>query len=626
MERLNTLKSKRVLSLGALALGLMVANCSTPTGTGNGAKTSDLDVPTLKPRNFDLSKVSGGDGIKLSEALNKNLKTSELSPERKQIVDFIAAKYGQRKGGISDQSFEECKQKFKNAGECTFLKPAWSDTWFDELSEEDEADSEVALKIQDRETSQKKDRTPRRVRQKALNQLVANIRKGSFEKVANQREGDYYRAFKRFHSWTPQLAELAKKVLEQKECLEPELYSYLGLKAEEFFPNDELWGTAISLYTRSDECALQKTETAMSKYVQSARFRLGLLSIMKNDCGVAQKVFTRLAKMGVSDYSTRAHYWNAYCAKSDSNKDQFQYSFDELFRTNPLGFHTLTINHGDSHLVGNLSQPIDPVIKTRTERDSTYNTWLALLEDFDRLGNTNVVWKLLSPVRKAPEYLKVLEPRVRLYLATFAYRCKDTISIFRILDSVFRTQSEYVVDSTLKLFYPIKHFDSILDHAKTVHPFLITALIRQESAFQDGARSRVGASGLMQLMPRTARLIDRRVNRRKLFDPETNIRLGVVYFERLVARYHGDVELALAAYNAGPEVVDKWEKRYPMKNRLLFLDLIPYAETRNYVTLIGRNYYWYSKLYADLMNKQGIAQITPNEFRAMKSGEEPIKQ
>ncbi len=60
--------------------------------------------------------------------------------------------------------------------------------------------------------------------------------------------------------------------------------------------------------------------------------------------------------------------------------------------------------------------------------------------------------------------------------------------------------------------------------------------------------------------------------------------------------------------------------RYPVKNRLLFLDLIPFAETRNYVTLIGRNYYWYSKIYSEqLKSANGIAQTNEAVFRALKS-------
>ena len=155
---------------------------------------------------------------------------------------------------------------------------------------------------------------------------------------------------------------------------------------------------------------------------------------------------------------------------------------------------------------------------------------------------------------------------------------------------------------------------------KHVNPLLIAALIRQESAFQDNARSRVGALGLMQLMPATARLLDHTVRKKQLMDPDTNVRVGVKYFEALVDRYNGDVEYALAAYNAGAVVVDKWQKRYEVKNRLLFLDLIPFAETRNYVTLIGRNYYWYTKIYAEQLKQAGgIAQSDQFEFRSLKS-------
>jgi soluble lytic murein transglycosylase len=113
----------------------------------------------------------------------------------------------------------------------------------------------------------------------------------------------------------------------------------------------------------------------------------------------------------------------------------------------------------------------------------------------------------------------------------------------------------------------------------------------------------------------------RKVKRGDLLRPEVNIRLGIQYFEQLVSRYNGDVELALAAYNAGAEVVDRWQKRYPTRSRLLFLDLIPYAETRNYVTLIGRNYYWYSKLYAEELKKgsSGLAGSEAVEFRGLKS-------
>jgi soluble lytic murein transglycosylase len=130
-----------------------------------------------------------------------------------------------------------------------------------------------------------------------------------------------------------------------------------------------------------------------------------------------------------------------------------------------------------------------------------------------------------------------------------------------------------------------------------VDPFLVLALIRQESGFNEDARSRVGALGLMQLMPATARRMER-VSRREIQDPKTNIRLGVKYFSGLIDRFGGDGELALAGYNAGPEKVDEWRRRYPVNDRMLFNDLIPFKETREYVSLIGRNYFWYLSLYS----------------------------
>jgi soluble lytic murein transglycosylase len=100
----------------------------------------------------------------------------------------------------------------------------------------------------------------------------------------------------------------------------------------------------------------------------------------------------------------------------------------------------------------------------------------------------------------------------------------------------------------------------------------------------------------MQVMPATARMIAS-VRTTALSDPQTNIKVGTKYFTKRLAQYNGDVELTLAAYNAGFARVDQWLKRYPTDNKLLFLDFIPFKETREYVSTILRNYYWYVKLY-----------------------------
>ena len=125
---------------------------------------------------------------------------------------------------------------------------------------------------------------------------------------------------------------------------------------------------------------------------------------------------------------------------------------------------------------------------------------------------------------------------------------------------------------------------------------LVLALMRQESEFYPKARSPVGALGLMQLMPATARHTARRIgisfNRDRLTsDPDYNIRLGQAYLEELLERFDNSYILALAAYNAGPSRAERWidlygDPRDPSVDPIDWIERIPFSETRNYVQRI----------------------------------------
>ena len=133
-------------------------------------------------------------------------------------------------------------------------------------------------------------------------------------------------------------------------------------------------------------------------------------------------------------------------------------------------------------------------------------------------------------------------------------------------------------------------------------PFLVAALIRQESEFNPGAVSHANAWGLMQLLPSVGRTLARQQHVRHysaslLLVPNTNLQLGTRYFRELLDRYNGNVEYALAAYNAGTDRVQDWTANASFKEPPEFVESIPFTETREYVQAILRNAEVYRQLY-----------------------------
>jgi hypothetical protein len=151
----------------------------------------------------------------------------------------------------------------------------------------------------------------------------------------------------------------------------------------------------------------------------------------------------------------------------------------------------------------------------------------------------------------------------------------------------------------LGLHFPKPYLKEISDYSEDVDPIFVLSLVRQESAFDPYARSGANARGLMQVLPSTAKSIKRKISSNQLYDPEINLEVGVSYLSRLLKRYDGRVEYVLAAYNAGASNLDKWRDRVLDNNMMLFCDFMPFKETRSYVSLILRNYYWYSRIISE---------------------------
>jgi len=165
------------------------------------------------------------------------------------------------------------------------------------------------------------------------------------------------------------------------------------------------------------------------------------------------------------------------------------------------------------------------------------------------------------------------------------------------------SQAQYWDD--LDIRFPMAHRDTLVREAKLrgLHSSWVFAITRQESAFMDDARSGVGASGLMQLMPATAKETARKfsiplASPQQVLNPDKNIQLGAAYLSQVHGQFNGNRVLASAAYNAGPGRVRQWLKGANHLGFDVWIESIPFDETRQYV----QNVLSYSVIYGQKLN------------------------
>lgn len=153
--------------------------------------------------------------------------------------------------------------------------------------------------------------------------------------------------------------------------------------------------------------------------------------------------------------------------------------------------------------------------------------------------------------------------------------------------------------------FPLPYESKVRSEAahNQLDPMLVAGLVRQESAFESKALSRVGAVGLMQVMPKTALKLARQLKvryaRARLTDPGYNLRLGSRYLANLIQGF-GTPEAALAAYNAGEDRVAQWTAGQNYLEAAEFVESIPFTETREYVQIVMRNADVYRQVYGPI--------------------------
>ncbi len=182
---------------------------------------------------------------------------------------------------------------------------------------------------------------------------------------------------------------------------------------------------------------------------------------------------------------------------------------------------------------------------------------------------------------------------------------KTTISfiVFLLIILLAIFTSIYILK---KYVYPLTHFDTVKQASKDngLDPYLVLAIIKTESGFNQNATSNKQAKGLMQILDSTASDVNNEINivdnvNDNIYDIDVNINLGCKYFSSLVKRYNGNYYLAICAYNAGMGNVDKWISAGIIDSNLSdYKNLnLPFNETSNYLKRVMKSYKLYKILY-----------------------------
>jgi soluble lytic murein transglycosylase len=330
-----------------------------------------------------------------------------------------------------------------------------------------------------------------------------------------------------------------------------------------------------------------------SQLAREGRWRQGWMAYRRGDFQHAAQLFSTLVRSAAaSAEGESALYWQARSHERGGETEQASQQYHNLLRRYPDGYYAVLVERR----LNITPSPLHP----GEERTSAPPALSPRLAGHYRRSQELVALGLPAFARRELEAVKEgipRDPEGSLFLLAEYNRMDGYAAALRLAQRLSRNSH----GSWLRYLYPQAYWSTINTHArqKGLDPYLVLALIRQESLFDPEAVSPAQAYGLMQLLPNTAARVTQTasVPLQSLTDPEFNIRTGASYLRQLFEQFDGNAAMAVAAYNAGENAVEKWRARYAGLELDEFVESISYRETRNYVKLVLRNYRMYQRLY-----------------------------
>jgi len=330
-----------------------------------------------------------------------------------------------------------------------------------------------------------------------------------------------------------------------------------------------------------------------SQLAREGRWRQGWMAYRRGEFREAERLLAALAKSAPeTPEGESALYWQARAAEQQGRTEKAKHLYRDLLRRYPDSYYTLwaekRLNLSSPPLQpgtdGAVPSPSLPPALARHYRRS---------QELSAIGLPHFARRELDVVKEGTLH----EPASTRFLLAEYSRLQGYAAALHFALNLAKEGN----GNWLRYLYPHAYWETISAQAqgKRLDPYLVLALIRQESAFDPEAVSSAQAYGLMQLLPETAARLTHAsfVSPASLVDPDFNVQAGTAYLRQLLDLYNDNLFMAVAAYNAGENAVDKWRARYANLEADEFVESISFRETRNYVKLVLRNYRTYRRLY-----------------------------
>ncbi len=454
--------------------------------------------------------------------------------------------------------------------------------------------------------------------------LKANITPRNIYRAARglQIDGKGYQAkpiYRDLIKEFPDAKETPIALLRLAKLAEPKDATFYLNKIIESFPDK----TPEALLEKADileildnnKLAAETRELLLTKYSKSdaaaqLRWRMAQKRANANDLQAAwqwaQPITTENQD---SDLAAEAGFWVGKWANKLGRQQEAKTAFEQVLNKYPHTYYAwrsavlLGKNVGDFTTVRKLSPEL--IRPTRTSLLVGSDT----LKELYYLGQNQDAWNLWQM-----EFKNHIEPSLEEQFTDGLIRLSinDNIEGMFMISSLDKREkpeerSQYLELKKTKDYwqalYPLPYLDIINKWSKErqLNSILVAGLIRQESRFMPEIKSKVGATGLMQVMPETASWIAEKISLKKyqLNNPNDNINIGTWYLDYTHQEYKNNSMLAVASYNAGPGKVSEWLQKYNLKDPDDFVEVIPFSETKGYVKSVFENYWNYLRLYTN---------------------------